>query len=103
MACPNPPFHSVLGLTRLEHNWKAPGKDQYQVGLPTREDRISSRAQEASLQALVEFSVLAFHQRILTKLFFFYLCRSLIRDEKMAVSFVACVCCVWFSWFVFLL
>lgn len=34
------------------------------------------RAQEVSLQARVEFSILAFHQRIFTKLFFFYLRRS---------------------------
>lgn len=100
---PQSPLQGAWEAPGLEHNWKDPGKDQYQVGLPTREDWISTRTQEASLQALVKFSVLAFHQRILTKLFFFYLFRSLIWDEKMAVSFVACVCCVWFPWFVFLL
>lgn len=111
LACPNPPPRQPGKPPGLECSWKTPGEDQHWIGLPTREAWPSTRSEGpvgegaggpvTSSHYKVEFAVLTFHQRVLTKLFFFYLCRSLPWDENMAASFAACVCCVWFPWFVF--
>lgn len=89
----------------LEHDWTALEKTNIRSICPQRRlnlNLVRRRADKGALRPSPR-AVFCIHQRILTELFFFHRCRSLAWEEKMAVSFVACMGCVWFPWFVFLL
>lgn len=98
------------------HNSKFWGKKQHQGVQSTRVLSLPGHRKDHNgrwgmgaggggcrITMLVGFCIFDFHQRILTKPFFFHLCRSNVWDEKMAVSLATDVCCVWFLRFLLLL